>query len=132
MKAQVAVDELCRYFLGEDWIDYSGVTHVLQINTNIVAEIEQNYRGAKIGWFKRKKFDFDHLWNICDSEGWDGCMLSPPMDAQVALHELCHYFLGDNWYDESGATLPEQVNTNIVCEIEKYYKGAKIKRKRRN
>ena len=51
------------------------------------------------------------------------------MDAQVALNELCRYFLGKNWYDSSGATSPEQVNTAIVAEIEKNYRGAKLKRK---
>lgn len=127
MKAQVAVDELCRYFLGENWYDDSGATHVEQINTNIVAAIERNYKGVKLGWFKRKKFDFDHVYNLTDHKGWEGCILSPPMKAQVAVHELCRYFLGDNWYDSSGAIHPEQVNTAIVCEIEKSYNGAKIK-----
>lgn len=127
MTAQVAVDELCRYFLGKDWYDDSGATHVEQVNTNIVAAIERNYKGVKLGWFKWRKIDYNHLWNICDSEEWDDCILSPPMKAQVAVHELCRYFLGDNWYDSSGATHPEQVNTAIVCEIEKKYKGAKIK-----
>ena len=47
------------------------------------------------------------------------------MKAQVAVDELCRYFLGDNWYDDSGATHPEQVNARIVCEIEKRYKGHK-------
>lgn len=51
------------------------------------------------------------------------------MDAQTALNELCRYFLGSNWYDESGLIHPEQVNINIVCAIEKQYKGAKLKRK---
>jgi hypothetical protein len=47
----------------------------------------------------------------------------PPLDAQVALNELCRYFLGDGWY----ASLPlpqEQVNTEIVFDIECLYKGA--------
>lgn len=127
MKAQIAVDELCRYFLGDDWYDDSGVTNALQINTNIVATIETNYKGAKIGWLKRKRFDFDRIYNLCDSDDWEGCILSPPMKAQVAVDELCRYFLGDNWYDDSGATHPEQVNARIVCEIEKRYKGHKKK-----
>ena len=129
MKAQVAVDELCRYFLGDDWYDDSGVTNALQINTNIVATIETNYKGAKIGWLKRKRFDFDRIYNSCDCDDWEGCILSPPMKAQVAVDELCRYFLGDNWYDDSGATHPEQVNARIVCEIEKRYKGYKYKKK---
>ena len=50
------------------------------------------------------------------------------MKAQVAVDELCRYFLGDDWYDDSGATHPEQVNVKIVCEIEKRYKGCKCKK----
>lgn len=50
------------------------------------------------------------------------------MKAQTAVDELCRYFLGDDWYSLSGATHPEQINTDIVAEIEKRYKGAKIKR----
>lgn len=54
-------------------------------------------------------------------------MLPPPMDAQVALNELCRFFLGDDWY----CVLPihtGQVNTEIVYEIESKYK--KVNRKR--
>lgn len=75
----------------------------------------------------RNKFDPEHIRNICKDV--DCGILSPPMDAQVAVNELCRYFLGKDWCDYSGATSPEQVNTNIVCEIEKRYKGAKLKRK---
>ena len=130
MKAQAAVEELCRYFLGDNWYDDSGTTNVEQINTNIVLEIEQNYRGIKTGWFKRRKLDTKHIWNICNSKGWKDYILSPPMKAQVAIHELCRYFLGDNWYDNSGATHPERVNARIVCEIKKRYKGYKYNKRR--
>ena len=74
----------------------------------------------------RKTFDKKHILSIC--EDVDCGILAPPMKAQVAVHELCRYFLGDDWYDSSGATHPEQVNTAIVCAIEKQYKGCKIKR----
>ena len=50
MQAQDAVNELCNYFLGEDWYDDSGALNVEQVNTNIVAAIEQKYNGIKI-WF---------------------------------------------------------------------------------
>ena len=56
------------------------------------------------------------------TDGKDYGLCSPPMDAQVALNELCRYFLGENWY----TTMPEsqkQVNTQIVYEIEISYKG---------
>lgn len=75
----------------------------------------------------RKKFDQAHILRIC--EPVDCGILNPPMAAQTAVNELCRYFLGDDWYDDSGATHPEQVNTAIVCEIERRYKGAKLKRK---
>lgn len=131
MKAQIAVDELCRYFLGDDWYDDSGATHAEQINTNIVASIERLYKGVKIGWFKRKKFDFDHVYDLTNNKGWEDCILSPPMKAQVAIHELCKYFLGDDWYDNSGAVHPERINVRIVCEIERRYKGCKCKKKKK-
>ena len=61
------------------------------------------------------------------TEPGDYGMLPPPMDAQVALNELCRFFLGDDWY----CVLPihtGQVNTEIVYEIESKYK--KVNRKR--
>lgn len=75
---------------------------------------------------KRKRFDREHILSLC--EKGDFGLFAPPMKAQTAVSELCHYFLGDDWYDMSGATHPEQVNTAIVVEIERRYKGAKIKR----
>lgn len=74
----------------------------------------------------RNKFDPKHIRSICKDVDPDTV---PSMDAQTALNELCRYFLGSNWYDESGLIHPEQVNVNIVCAIEKQYKGAKLKRK---
>lgn len=127
MKAQIAVDELCRYFLGEDWYDASGVTDTEQINTNIVAEIEQKYKGAKIGLFKHKKFDSRHIWDLCETKDWDCPIFSPPMKAEVAIHELCDYFLGDKWYGRLG---DEFMHTIIVSDIEKRYKGCRIKKKK--
>lgn len=75
----------------------------------------------------RNKFDKEHILSIC--EPGDYGIFAPPMKAQVAVDELCRYFLGDDWYDTSGATHPEQINTEIVAEIERRYKGAKVKRK---
>lgn len=42
MKAQVAVDELCRFFLGEDY--WTIVNNNEQANTEIVFEIECRYK----------------------------------------------------------------------------------------
>lgn len=75
----------------------------------------------------RNKFDPKHIQSICRKDVDPDTV--PSMDAQTALNELCRYFLGSDWYDESGLTHPEQVNVDIVCAIEKQYKGAKLKRK---
>ncbi len=40
MTAQTAVDELCRFFLGEDWYTVNPIS-TEQINTEIVYEIER-------------------------------------------------------------------------------------------
>lgn len=47
LKAQDAVNELCRHFLGEDWYDYTSAQTNGQVNFNIVCEIESNYKGCK-------------------------------------------------------------------------------------
>ena len=73
----------------------------------------------------RNKFDKNHILKLCNNN----CYTAPSMDGQTALNELCRYFLGTNWYDCSGLVNSEQVNVNIVCEIEKRYKGAKLKPK---
>ena len=53
MNAQTAVNELCRYFLWDDWYDASGAVSAVQVNTNIVATIEEKYKGYRIK--KRKR-----------------------------------------------------------------------------
>lgn len=73
----------------------------------------------------RNKLDLNHIKSICKDDG----TRPMSMDAQTALNELCRYFLGSDWYDDSGLVHPEQVNVNIVCAIERKYKGAKLKRK---
>lgn len=72
----------------------------------------------------RMKFDPERIKNLC--KPGDYGIFNPPMDAQVALDELCHYLLGPDWYDSSGCTNREQINTEIVCQIEKQYRGAVI------
>lgn len=51
-------------------------------------------------------------------------LISPPMDAQVALNELKDHLLGEDWYVVDPMN-QEQVNTNIVYQIEKRYKRVK-------
>jgi hypothetical protein len=87
-------------------------------------------------WSKRKKIDYKHLIeDVCGfTHNEDDITYNrpiPSMTAQQALSELCHYFLGDDWYEPTGQTHPEIVNYAIVEEIESRYKGCKIKKKRR-
>lgn len=72
----------------------------------------------------RNRFDANHIISICETDNHGYSI--PFIKAQVAVHELCRYFLGDDWYDDSGATHVEQVNTNIVAAIERNYKGVKL------
>ena len=46
MNAQVALTELQRYFLGEDWYVVAPLSQE-QINTEVVYEIETRYKGHK-------------------------------------------------------------------------------------
>lgn len=46
MDAQKALDELCRYILGDDWYIVSPI-HTAQVNTEIVYEIECKLRHWK-------------------------------------------------------------------------------------
>jgi len=71
----------------------------------------------------RNTFDKDHILSICEKVD-NG---PPTMDAQTAVNELCRYFLGSGWY--SYLTSAEHVNVEIVCEIEKRYKGARLNRR---
>lgn len=68
----------------------------------------------------KHKVDKEHILSLC--EPGDYGIFAPPMKEQVALNELCRYLLGDDWYDTSGTTCQEQVNTAIVYEIERHYK----------
>ena len=53
MTAQEALNELCDYFLGDDWYEPTGQTHPEIVNFSIVEHIERNYKGAKIHRNKR-------------------------------------------------------------------------------
>lgn len=76
----------------------------------------------------RNTINVTHLLSLT-KEGDYGIM-PPPMDAQVALNELCRYFLGEDWYTVNPVS-QEQVNTEIVGAIETLYKGCKIKKPKR-
>ena len=52
------------------------------------------------------------------NENWKkNNILAPSLEAQKAINFLSNYLLGEDWYDSSGATHPEQVNARIVHEI---------------
>lgn len=48
LTAQDALNELCDYFLGEDWYEPTGQTHPEVVNYSIVEAIESKYKGCKI------------------------------------------------------------------------------------
>jgi hypothetical protein len=54
------------------------------------------------------------------TDGKDYGIFAPPMDAQVALNELAHHLLGEDWYSVNPVS-QEQINTEIVYEIERKY-----------
>lgn len=74
-----------------------------------------------MGIFKRKETNqeiWERLFKLTD--GKDYGIFPPPMNAQVAVNELCRYLLGDDWYTIINSN--EQANTEIVYEIECRYK----------
>ena len=80
----------------------------------------------------RKKIDYKHLIEEvcgfrCENDNYNKPL--PSLTAQEALNELRDYFLGEDWYEPTGQVHPEIVNFAIVEEIEKRYRGAKVKKK---
>lgn len=73
---------------------------------------------------KRKRFDWNRVYRKTDQKDYG--IFNPCMTDKAVVDELCSYFLGDDWFDSSGALNREQVNTAIVCTIEQKYKGVKI------
>ena len=72
--------------------------------------------------FKRKETDEqikDRLYKLFESD--DRSVPYPSMDAQVAIHELCHYLLGDDYYIVDPVNNKE-ANAIIVYEIERRYR----------
>lgn len=70
---------------------------------------------------KRKETEqetFNRLFALID--GKDYGVFPPPMKAQVAIDELCRFFLGDEWYTVNPIST-EQINTEIVYEIERKF-----------
>lgn len=55
MDAQDALNELCSYFLGDNWYEPTGQMHPKVVNYSIVMEIERQYKGCKIEKSKKSK-----------------------------------------------------------------------------
>lgn len=65
-----------------------------------------------------KDKDKQRILSLTDGKDYGIC--PPSMDAQVAVNELCRFFLGEDWYT-TGAICNAQVNAEIVYEIENLY-----------
>ena len=66
------------------------------------------------------------------TENVDCGICTQPMDAQVAINELCKYILGEDWY-VSMPLSQNQVNTEIVYAVEcklRYNRWARREAKR--
>lgn len=75
--------------------------------------------------FKKKETSTEIADRIIKlTDGKDYGIFPPPMNAQVAVDELCRYLLGDDWYSVN-PLCSEQINTEIVYEIECKYKNCK-------
>lgn len=75
--------------------------------------------------FKKKETNTEIADRIVKlTDGKDYGIFPPPMNAQVAVDELCRYLLGDDWYSVN-PLCSEQINTEIVYEIECKYKNCK-------
>ena len=61
----------------------------------------------------------ERLLKLCEDGG---------MDAQVAIHELCRYLLGEDWYIADPVN-NVQANAIIVDEIESKYRDANKNKK---
>lgn len=82
---------------------------------------------------KRYEIIRKHILDIARDGNYG--IMSPTMNAQTAINELCNFFLGEDYYAISINN--EQVNTEIVHDIEQMYKGnkkyyRKLKKKYRN
>ena len=78
----------------------------------------------------RKETDEDIANRILNlAEPGDYGIFPPPMNAQVAVNELCRFFLGEDYWTIVNNN--EQANTEIVFEIECKYKN-KVNRNKIN
>lgn len=79
--------------------------------------------------FKKKETNQEIANRLLKLTSGEDCgIFAPPMNAQVAINELCRYFLGDDWYSIN-PLCNEQINTEIVYEIECKFKNIRHKRR---
>ena len=105
MNANVAIDELKNFFLGEDWYVVMPFTSFHKRETD--KQIQER------------------ISKLCKNGDYAIC--PQPMNANVAINELKNFFLGEDWY----VVMPiehEQVITEIVYAIETKYKRLKVKK----
>lgn len=116
----------CKYFKGEDYFHSCAISEkIIEQHSIDLLRLCPYYEvkgGEEHG--PRNKFDENHVLSLCEESN-----SVPYIEAHVAVDELCRYFLGEDWYDDTSVQSPGQVNFHIVCEIEKRYKGCKRKRK---
>lgn len=82
---------------------------------------------------KRCEIIKKHILDVAENGNYG--IMSPPMNAQTAINELCNFFLGEDYYTININN--EQANTEIVHDIEQMYKGnrkyyKKLKKKYKN
>ena len=124
------MEHMCRDYLGvTPLIVGPGVKTGLNIKTDNPKEVGSDIIVDSVSAIKKLgvgtpiiAIDFGTATTYCalTKEGNYG-MISPPMDAQVALNEICKHLLGEDWHVTTPMST-EQVNTNIVYEIERKYK----------
>lgn len=63
-----------------------------------------------------KEDTFNRLFLLTNRKDYG--IFPPPMNAQVALNELCRFLLGEDWHSANPVS-QGQINTEIVYEIER-------------
>lgn len=76
---------------------------------------------------ERKKKISEHILSLCKEGDYGIC--PPPLDAQVAINELCRYFLGEDYYVAMPLSAG-QCNAEIIYRIECDYEGRRNKIKK--
>jgi hypothetical protein len=72
--------------------------------------------------------DKERLLALTDGNDYGICC--PPMKAQVALDELCGFFLGDDWCTVMPLSRG-QINTEMVVMIEELYDASWLRKRLR-